>query len=87
MANLFPGPLPFALNPAQAVPGPINFASREGQRYFERAVAPLNGDELFDAEPEGLMRFCTALQNRARQFNWTAPGQDRHDRTVGRLFD
>lgn len=76
MAALIPaGPIPFALNPAQAVPGAINFTTREGQKYYDRAVEPLNKEtDRFDATPEKLRQFRALLSNRAREFQWTADG-------------
>ena len=51
------GPAPFALNPGEAVPGILNFSTREGTKYFSRATARLDPEELFDVESEGLFDF------------------------------
>ena len=75
MAALIPiGPMPFALNPAQAVPGPINFATKEGRSYYKDGVEPLDVDDKFDVQPEGLKRFRELLSNRAAEFNWNGVG-------------
>jgi hypothetical protein len=64
----------FALNPAQAISCAIDMSAREGVKFYGRAVKPLDADDLFDARPEDLHRFVLLLNERAREFNWTAVG-------------
>ena len=52
-----PGPIPFTHNPAQAIAGIIDMSTREGTKYYDRAVKPLMGEERFEALQEGSCPF------------------------------
>ena len=69
------GAAAFALNPAQAIVGPVNMSTREGVKYYTRATASLNvDDERFDCEAQGLHIFLKLFKERAREFGWTDAG-------------
>ena len=65
-------PVVFALTPASAQKGVIiNYGSRDGIKYFERATKPLyDENDKFDADAEGLHTFLELLSERARTYQW-----------------
>lgn len=67
--------MPFALTPADAKQGIIDFSKRSGERYYDRATRQLAiDDELFDVETEDLHGFVNAVGERAEEFGWLQIG-------------
>ena len=65
-----PHPVPhFALSPAEAHIGTIDYYTRGGQRLFDANTAAL--PELFDCETENLLTLIQNLSTRANVANWT----------------
>jgi hypothetical protein len=62
-------PVAFALSPALAIPGVIDFASRMGKDVFRFATEKLD-EELYDCLPDGMTQFLQSLQVRALEYGW-----------------
>ena len=58
-------PAPFALNPAQAVPGVIDYSTREGTKYYSRATAPLDPDNKYGCNEEDMYDTVRLMEKRA----------------------
>ena len=63
-------PPPFALTPAIAVTGVVDFLSSERRTLFQTATHKLEED-LFDCDADGLYQFLKSLSARAEEFVWT----------------
>ena len=59
----------FALNPAAAIVGFIDYTTLEGWKLYRYATKKLD-DELFDCKADGLYQFLQSLGNRASEFGW-----------------
>ena len=59
----------FALNPAGAIPGLIDFTLQSHLRMHRRATSKLS-DDTFDCVPEDLYQFLKELGDRASEFRW-----------------
>ena len=67
----------FALTPAQAYQGVIDYTTTEGRKLYESATRRLYpSEEGFDCNPENLHGFLELVANRASAFDW-----DFHDPT------
>lgn len=64
-----PNPAPFALTPARAVQGLIDYTTRYGQRVYEMATQSL--ETKFDCKPDKLRLFVDTFRKRANSANWT----------------
>ena len=62
--------VPFALTPAVAVQGVIDYNTTEGQKLYSTAIYKLD-DELYDCKPDGLYQFLQTLSNRAQEYGWS----------------
>ena len=62
--------IPFALTPAAANPGIIDYTTVAGRKMKENCTKKLT-EELFDCVPEDLFSFLKALKDRARDSDWT----------------
>lgn len=58
----------FALTPSGIVQGFIDYSTREGQRLYETAKAPL--EDKFDCKPELLRQFVESFRKRAISADW-----------------
>lgn len=58
----------FALNPAAAVNGPIDYSTRHGQNMFKENTAPLPME--YDLDPNTLLQFVRQCKERAWNANW-----------------
>ena len=54
----------FALSPAMAIPGIIDFTSRMGKDVFRFSTEKLD-EELYDCHPDGMIQFLQSLSVRA----------------------
>ena len=62
----------FALTPATAIAGVIDYGTRIGSKVFGYATKSLMAeDELFDCEDEGLYGFLQALHERGNEYGWS----------------
>jgi hypothetical protein len=59
----------FALTPAAANIGVLDYTRREHTKIYEAAVLPLAGDK-FDGTDGQLPNFLTRLRERAKEFTW-----------------
>ncbi len=59
----------FALTPAVAVQGVIDYNTNEGRKLYSSATHKLD-EELYDCKPEGLYQFLQSLNNRAQEYGW-----------------
>ena len=59
----------FALTPAGAVIGVIDYKTTEGRKLYAHATYKLDED-LYDCKPDGLYQFLQALSNRAQEYGW-----------------
>jgi hypothetical protein len=59
----------FALSPALAIQGVINYETSEGRKLFSSSTHKLD-EELYDCKPDGLYQFLQSLNNRAQEFGW-----------------
>lgn len=64
--------VPFALNPAQATVGVIDFTRESNVKLHKRATSRLSED-LFDCVPEDLNHFLKLLGDRSSEFSWNDP--------------
>jgi hypothetical protein len=60
----------FALTPARAVQGLIDYTSRHGQRLYEMATQSL--ETKFDCKPDKLRLFVDTFRKRANSANWSS---------------
>jgi hypothetical protein len=59
----------FALNPAAAIGGLIDYTTPQGQKLYGFPTKKLD-DELFDCNADGLYQFLQSLGNRASEYGW-----------------
>ena len=59
--------IPFALNPAHAVQGVINFSKSDNVKLHRKGTSRLN-DEPIDCVPKDLHQFLKTLADRATEF-------------------
>jgi hypothetical protein len=59
----------FALSPAMAIPGIIDFTSRMGKDVFRFSTEKLD-EELYDCHPDGMIQFLQSLSVRALEYGW-----------------
>ena len=64
------GPAPFALTPAQANPGYLDYSTTNHVKLYYKAIAPLT--EKFDLAPANLRGFIQAFADKAIEMNWGA---------------
>ena len=62
----------FALTPATAVGGIIDYGTAQGRKMYAAATAKLSED-LYDCNAEDLYAFLKALKERAREYGWETP--------------
>ena len=60
----------FALTPALAKRGILDYETRAGERIYEAATKPLDTKEKYDGESSGLYQFLKLLKERARNYGW-----------------
>ena len=61
----------FALTPAKAYDGVLDYATSEGRKLFSSATKSLyHSDEGFDCTPEDLHGFLEILADRAQEYDW-----------------
>ena len=59
----------FALTPAVAIQGVIDYSTSEGRKIYTTATYKLD-EELYDCTPEDLHQFLQSVQLRAKEFGW-----------------
>ena len=59
----------FALSPAMAIPGIIDFTSRMGKDVFRYSTEKLD-EELYDCNPDGMIQFLQSLSVHAMEYGW-----------------
>ena len=59
-------PIPFALTPAQAITGLIDYRTSQGSKLYNGATSKLS-EELFDCTSDKLFPFLKTLANRAME--------------------
>ena len=62
--------MPFALNPAAAVDGIIDFDMTSNVKFHRRATTKLEG-KIYDFVPQDLSNFLELLNDRATAFQWS----------------
>ena len=63
----------FALTPAQAYDGVLDYTTTEGRKLFHSATKSLYpSDEGFDCTPDDLHGFIELVSNRAQEYNWNS---------------
>ena len=62
----------FALNPAQAINGIIDFTKDLNANLYRKATSKLSED-LFDYVPEDLLQLLKTLSDRATELSWNEP--------------
>ena len=63
---------PFALHPAEAIPGVIDLTTREGIKLYQDATRSFysNPTDCFNCEAPGLHGFLKEVEGRASRFGW-----------------
>jgi hypothetical protein len=61
-------PAPFALSPALAVTGVIDYTTTAGAKIWKAAIYPLKDE--FDANAANLKTFLDQLNDQSKQFGW-----------------
>ena len=64
--------VPFALNPAQAITGIINFMKDSNVKLYRKATLKLS-EHLFSCVPEDLLQFLRTLSDRVTELSWNDP--------------
>ena len=59
----------FALTPAVAIQGVIDYSTSEGRKIYSTATAKLD-EELYDCTPKELHQFLQPVQLWAKNFRW-----------------
>ena len=59
----------FALTPAVAITGVIDYTTNEGRKIYSSATAKLD-EELYNCTPDELHQFLQSLSIRAKEFGW-----------------
>eukprot|EP00978_Attheya_sp_CCMP212_P033479 scaffold135186_cov68-Attheya_sp.AAC.2 len=59
----------FALTPAMAVTGVLDFATREGSKIYHSETKGLS-EEVYECTPDGLFNFLETLGDRAHECGW-----------------
>jgi hypothetical protein len=59
----------FALSPAMAIPGVIDFNTRAGKGVFRYSTEKLD-EELYNCQPDGMIQFLHSLSVRALEYGW-----------------
>jgi hypothetical protein len=62
----------FALTPASAITGVIDFITSEGRKLYNSATYKLDEDP-YDCQPDGLYQFLATLHTRAQEYGWNEP--------------
>jgi hypothetical protein len=62
----------FALNPAEAYEGPIDYKTNRGRKMYETATSKLH-EELYDCEAAGMYGFLKNVGERAHEQGWSHP--------------
>ena len=65
--------VPFALTPAMAHEGIIDYTTARGRKMYAAATSKLSED-LYNCNAEDLYAFLKALRERAREYGWETPG-------------
>ena len=67
-----PGPddVPFSLTPARAIAGVIDYRGTSGIKIYNKAIAGLDYEDLFDCMPDKLFPFLKKLEDRAKEYSW-----------------
>ena len=64
-----PEGIPFAITPAIALKGILDYRTNSGRKHYERATQTLE-EEKFDCGPSGLFQFLESVDQRASDFGW-----------------
>ena len=67
--SVSPPLIPFALNPAHAVQGVINFAISDNIKLHRKGTSRLNYDPFY-CVPKDLHHFLKTIADRATEFQW-----------------
>ena len=63
----------FALTPAEATNGVLNYATKQGRTIYGKATRSLYPEgQGYDCVPEGLYMFLQMLDMRAQEFGWAS---------------
>ena len=60
----------FYLNPASAMTGVLDFAQVETRKFYHKATARLDREELFDCTAENMHHFLKTICQRANEYGW-----------------
>ena len=60
----------FYLNPSSAMVGELHYSQVETRKYYHKAKARLNKEELFDCIPENMHHFLKSFCQRANKYRW-----------------
>ena len=60
----------FYLNPASAMVGVLDFSQVETRKYYHKATARLDNEELFDCTPDNMHHFLKMFCQRANEYGW-----------------
>jgi hypothetical protein len=60
----------FALTPASAIPGVIDFTASEGQKLYGSTTYKSADEDPYDCQPDELYQFLTTLHMKAQEFGW-----------------
>jgi hypothetical protein len=66
--------IPFAVSPANAIQGAIDYRTSQGAKLYSKATSALDYDEPFDCTADSLFAFVKTLGNRSTAFEWNTPG-------------
>ena len=58
------------MNPASAMVGILDFSQVETRKYYHKATARLDKEELFDCTPDNMHHFLKTFCQRANEYGW-----------------
>jgi hypothetical protein len=63
-------PAVYALAPAQAVSGSLNYTKEAHSKIYKSGIRPVS-ETLYDCEPDGLFQFLGEVKDRSDEMGWT----------------
>ena len=66
--------IPFAVSPANAIQGVIDYRTSQGAKLYSKATSALDNNEPFNCTADSLFAFVKTLDDQTTAFGWNTPG-------------
>jgi hypothetical protein len=66
--------IPFAVSPANAIQGVIDYRTSQGAKLYSKATSALDNNEPFNCTADSLFAFVKTLDDQLTAFGWNTPG-------------